>query len=130
MFGISCAAPSILASADASHIGWPTMRAPRLSAADSRVRLIAVCTNMPPCGARIIIAIEPMRPGPLLLSRLPPKNMPNCATIEIAHVKNHDTLLMTITATIAGDGHQQRVVIFHMREFMGNHPAEFLAAER
>ena len=30
------------------------------------------------------MAIEPMMPGPWLLSRLPPKNMPNCATIEIA----------------------------------------------
>jgi hypothetical protein len=51
------------------HIGWPTMRVPRLSAAYSRVRLIAVCTDMAPNGARIIIAIEPMMPGPLLLSR-------------------------------------------------------------
>ena len=30
------------------------------------------------------MAIEPMTPSPLLLLRLPPKNMPNCATIEIA----------------------------------------------
>ena len=65
----ACATPSILSSADASHIGWPTMRAPRLSAAYSRVRLIAVCTSMAPSGARIIIAIEPMIPGPLLLLR-------------------------------------------------------------
>ena len=37
-------------------------------------------------GARITIASVPMMPmpPPLLLSRLPPKNMPNCASIEIA----------------------------------------------
>ena len=59
------------------------MRAPISSAAYSRVRLIAICTSMAASGARIIIAIEPMMPGPLL-SRLPPKNMPNWAIIEIA----------------------------------------------
>ena len=35
-------------------------------------------------GARITIAMVPIMPRPLLLSRLPPKNMPNCASIEIA----------------------------------------------
>ena len=44
------------------------MRAPISSAAYSRVRLIAICTSMAASGARIIIAIEPMMPGPLLLA--------------------------------------------------------------
>src|SRR6478609_8004504 len=36
-------------------------------------------------GARIIIAIVPIAPRPLLLSRCPPpNNIPNCASIEIA----------------------------------------------
>ena len=83
-FGSWCAAFSILVSAEASHIGWPAMRAPRSSAAYSRVRLIAICTSMAANGAKIIITIEPMMPGPLLLSRWPPKNMPNCATMEMA----------------------------------------------
>ena len=49
------------------------------------MRLIAICTSMAAIGARITIASVPMMPmPPLLLSRLPPKNMPNCASIEIA----------------------------------------------
>jgi hypothetical protein len=71
-------------SAEASHIGLPQMRAPRLSAAYSRVRLIAICTSMAANGARIIIRIEPTMPGPELLSRWPVKNMPNCAIMEMA----------------------------------------------
>jgi hypothetical protein len=64
--------------------GRPLMRAPRLSAAYSRVRLIAICTIMAASGARMSMSIEPTMPRPLL-SRLPPrKNMPNCASIEMA----------------------------------------------
>ena len=85
MFGTWCAAFSIFDSAEASHIGWPAMRAPRSSAAYSRVRLIAICTSMAAKRRQDHHQrCEPMMPGPWLLSRLPPKNMPNCATIEIA----------------------------------------------
>ena len=73
------------------------MRAPRSSAAYSRVRLIAICTSMAPSGARINIAIEPMMPGPWLLSRLPPKNMPNCATIEIAPAMVAVTVISSVS---------------------------------
>ena len=62
----------------------PLMRAPRLSAAYSRLRLIAICTTMAASGARMSMSTEPTMPRPLL-SRLPPrKNIPNCASIEMA----------------------------------------------
>src|SRR6476619_1494467 len=86
------------------------MRAPRSSAAYSRVRLIAICTSMAPSGARIISAIEPMMPGPLLLSRWPPKNMPNCASIEIAPAMVHqrggdgDRRVLGVSAGRKGSG--------------------------
>src|SRR6516162_2587930 len=49
-----------------------------------RVRLIAICTIMAASGARMSMSTEPTTPRPLL-SRLPPrKNMPNCASIDMA----------------------------------------------
>ena len=73
-----------MASAEASASGRPVVRAPSSSAAYSRVRLIAICTIMAAIGARITIASVPITPRPLLLSREPPKNSPNCASMEIA----------------------------------------------
>jgi hypothetical protein len=66
--------------------GLPLMRAPILSAAYSRVRLIAICTSIAARGASTTITsvpIAPMPPWPLL-SRWPPlKSIPNCANIEM-----------------------------------------------
>src|SRR5688572_7306763 len=80
-FSIWCAALEIFASAEASAPGLPRIWAPIRSAAYSRVRLMAICTSMAAIGARITMASVPISPKPLLL-RLPPKNMPNCASID------------------------------------------------
>lgn len=81
-FGI-CAAPfEIFASADASQRGFRHISAPRLSAAYSLVRLIAICTRAAAIGAIIIVAITPIIPRGLL--RLLPKNIAKLASIEIA----------------------------------------------
>ena len=66
-FSICCAAPEILASAEASASGRPQMRAPSSSAAYSRVRLIAICTSMAAIGARITIAMVPITPSAVVV---------------------------------------------------------------
>src|ERR1700730_6949476 len=62
----------------------PVVRGLSSSAAYSRVRLIAICAIMAAIGARITIASVPIAPRPPLLSREPPKNSANCASMEIA----------------------------------------------
>src|SRR5499426_3971972 len=107
-FSIACAASEIFASADASACGCPVVRAPSSSAAYSRVRLIAICTIMAAIGARITIASVPITPSPLLLSRWPPKNSPNCASMEMAPAM---------------------VAVSDMGELVGDHSGDFLARE-
>ena len=99
-----------------SGAGEPRIIAPILSAEYSRVRLIAICTSMAAIGARITMASVPMIPKPLLLLRLPPKNMPNCAIIEIA------------PASVAVIGHDQRVAVLDVRELVRDHAGDFVAA--
>ena len=94
------------------------MRAPRSSAAYSRVRLIAICTSMAAIGARIIIAIEPMMPGAVVVVAI--------AAEEHAELRQHRDR----AGDRRGDGHHQRVVVLDVREFMRDHAGEFLAAER
>ena len=58
-FGTASAMCAILTSAVASASGRPLMRAPRLSAAYSRVRLIAIWTIIAAIGARTSISSDP-----------------------------------------------------------------------
>src|SRR2546428_5701293 len=66
------------------RVGPPGGAGAEFVGAYSRVRLIAICTIMAAIGARITIASVPTTPSPLLLSRWPPKNSPNCASMEMA----------------------------------------------
>jgi hypothetical protein len=92
------------------------MRAPRLSAAYSRVRLIGIWTIMAASGARMSMSTEPTTPRLLLLSRLPPKNMRSCASIEMA-----PAMLWLLSC--------QRVVITDMAQFVTDDAGDFVAAK-
>ena len=61
------------------------------------MRLIAICTSMAASGARIIMTTDPITPGPLLLLRWPPKNMPNCASIETAPAMVAVTVISSVS---------------------------------
>ena len=56
--------------AEANHKGFPHISAPTLSAMYSRLRLMAICISDAAKGARIIIAIKPMKPILLFLRPL------------------------------------------------------------
>ena len=89
---------AILSRAEASHRGLPQISAPRLSAAYSRVRLIAICTSMAANGAMIIVASTPMTPkGLLRLSRLPPNRKAKLPSIEIAPASVAVTVMISVS---------------------------------
>ena len=80
-----CAAFEILASAEASASAGRKCARRRVSAAYSRVRLIAICTIMAASGATIIISQRSDQTQPIVaVADPPPKNRPNCASMEMA----------------------------------------------
>ena len=83
-FTVRCASWLILLRADASASGSPEMSAPSLSASYSRVRLTAICTRAAAMGATITAISTPIGPSGLSRELPPPKNRPNCASIEMA----------------------------------------------
>ncbi len=83
-------------SAEASDSGLPQISPPIRSAEYSRVRLIIAWISIAAMGAKIAassVPIIPIQP----LSRPPPKNMPNCASIDIAPATVAATVIVSVS---------------------------------
>ena len=96
---ICCVPACSLASAEASHCGWPQISAPMRSASYSRPRLIAICTSMAAIGARIIAAMATigLTSGLPSESRPPPIRPPKLASMPMAPDRVAATVMISVS---------------------------------
>ena len=108
-----------VASAEASHSGWPEISAPMRSASNSRLRLIAICTSEAASGARIIAAMATigLTSGRPFSSRPPPNRPPKLASMPIAP----DSVAAIVMVSVSR--------LLHVAQLMRQHAGDLLAAE-
>ena len=97
--GICCVPACSLASAEASHSGWPEISAPMRSASYSRPRLIAIWTSAAASGARIMAAMATigLTSGRPSESRPPPIMPPKLASMPMAPESVAATVMISVS---------------------------------